>query len=751
MNSKLEADKSLFYSRWKSTPDVYLQPETHCRGPRVPSLVWFCLQCISESPDQIQLPYKLIYRPPKSLPPKSFRLIDKLLRAAPARNNYYMRSVDDLEPDLRKLDPRLWATIIQIFDQIPTELRNYTLALNDNLLPLIQGIKNTDTFSLLTILELPGCDALTDDSITGLRGLHTLTALDASNTRLSSRGIVALARTLRVNDPEESARALNGPWGLRVLRLKHCAGIDDTVYQVLSSFPLLTVVDLRGTKCRPPTTPNKSSFSASKERRMFSSDLASSLEVLQKHQQDIRMFSAPRQYCFTLRIKNLCHEQIASALTERYEKQGDSTHQYYDDISHDRNDQGDENDEESLSEEDQGEEEISWRRNESPEGFWYQEYEYDEKLVGDSHSRIKGKKQSLRQLRKTPTPLDNNPWRLKEPSQRGFLPSETRPLKRFKRPSAAGRDPQESSPEGCFPRTVEMSSDSETDEQTVGHPMNILPRRGLHWYDADHQRATAYVPLSVTRGNYDDDLMLYRPMRPWHLLGKELDELLEKEARLAENARVNGTNAAPVDIAPGNRNMLKAQVGLHAMTALAVRRRQKETIQPQSESTQAVSLNPPPTQTAQPIEINPFNRKVQKPLRPISALRVPTFTQELIEKSTRMAQDLDSHETTPTAPTPRQAKDRDIIAKSISQWGPPSTIISRAATMTSTERGKEQQKRRDVWPPESISSTSSPASLNKTTSTVAPLRPKKSQGKGKGKKAEESRFDWEAWATKKTI
>jgi len=230
--------KSLFHPRWKNTPDVYLSFETHCRSSQVPSLVWFCLCYISEFPDQLQLPNKLIYRPSSSLLPKSFRLIDSFLRApsSSATTNNHSSF------DLKKLDPRLWAAVVQIFDRIPPQLRTYTLALNDELLPLIQGLRNTDSFSLITILELPGCDALTDNNVAELRCLHALAAFDASNTKLSSHGIVTLSRTLSINDPSESTRKLRGPWSLRILRLKHCSEIDNAVYHVFSSFPLLAVI-----------------------------------------------------------------------------------------------------------------------------------------------------------------------------------------------------------------------------------------------------------------------------------------------------------------------------------------------------------------------------------------------------------------------------------------------------------------------------------------------------------------------------
>lgn len=233
--------KNLFHSRWKNTSDVYLSPEARYRSSQVPSLVWFCLHCISEFPDQIRLPRKLIYQPLSSPPPRSFRFIDNFLRAS-SSNGPNDNQDNHWSLGLRKLDPRLWATVVQIFDRIPPELRTYTLSLNDELLPLIQGLENTDSFSLITILELPGCDALTDDSVSELRCLHTLSAFDASSTRLSSRGIVTLTRTLSVNDPGQPMRKLRGPWSLRILRLKHCAEIDNAVYLVLSLFPLLAVI-----------------------------------------------------------------------------------------------------------------------------------------------------------------------------------------------------------------------------------------------------------------------------------------------------------------------------------------------------------------------------------------------------------------------------------------------------------------------------------------------------------------------------
>lgn len=222
--------------------NVYSPPEPYTRGGRVPSLVWFCLQCISDFPDQVQLPCKLTYRPAIHRPPKNFRLVDRLLTSALTRRHENPDVDMDDKFNLSRLDPRLWVVTVQIFDHIPSELRTYTIPLNDELLPLLQCVPNTATFSLLTILELPGCLALTDNSITDVKGLHTLVAFDASRTAISARGILALARTLQANDSSEVTRKLRGPWALRILRVKHCARIDDGIYSSLSLFPLLSVV-----------------------------------------------------------------------------------------------------------------------------------------------------------------------------------------------------------------------------------------------------------------------------------------------------------------------------------------------------------------------------------------------------------------------------------------------------------------------------------------------------------------------------
>ncbi|KAJ3571893.1 hypothetical protein NP233_g3464 [Leucocoprinus birnbaumii] len=763
MNSSLEASRSLFRLRWKNSPDVYLQPDTHYRGPHVPSLVWFCLQCISEFPEQIQLPCKLIYRPPEPPSPKGFRFVDNLFRAVSTRRGEPSHLDKDSEPDLQTLDPRLWVTIIQIFDQIPDELRSYTLALNDELLPLMQNVKNTDTFALITILELPGCPALTDDSITELRCLHTLAAFDASNTSLSSHGIVTLARTLLINDRDDSLRTLRGPWGLRILRLKHCAGVDNLVYRAFSSFPLLAVVDLRGTKCRPPATPSKSSFSPSRERGLFSSDLASSLKALQRLQRNVLMFSAPTEYCFTLRIKKLCHERIASALTKleaqptkflsRQSSVSSPESPYDNDSDYDRHYSGDkkwhdyswdEIDEEASSDVTHGEEEEDpWRGYASLDILPSRDHDSDQPFISDSFPRPSGMSQYGEHTPSSSSPsLDHSDDERvhRHQTTMGLHSEETRSVKRLK--------------------TSTVSAD-ETDgddleltllEGAIGLPMTLHHRRGLHWYDADVERATAYVPLSLAKGDYDDKLMLYRPMQPWHILEQELSRLVEREAQ-SEKARIDRANGVPVMNAPGNKNMIRAREGLQSMTALALQRRQEAN--PQSTKPQAgiISQNPfarrktdsqmSQSTTSTRRYAKALSSEDQKPLKPISMLRVPTLTQDILTKSKEMEGEDIFQKSTATASSSRKSED-SVSGGARQKKARQNTLAfapTEAATPQTTVRNAGGSTRRRSTG-NSHSASLGITDSNASNSVTSSSRLRKKSSTGKGKKTEETKFDW---------
>ncbi|KAF8964674.1 hypothetical protein BDZ97DRAFT_1815023 [Flammula alnicola] len=229
----------------------------------VPSLVALCIRAIAPYPDQVHsLPVRL-------------RL----------RTDHARALLDDLVPDPATLDPRLWATIIQVFDALPPSFTAHTLPLADTHLPLLQSIPASSYFSLITLLHLSACTYLTDDTVLQLRSLHTLTAFDASNSSLSSYGVKSLAATLQLNEDIHSPRKHRGPWVLRILSLRNCKQIADDVFPYLDKFPLLSVVDLRGTRC---TSTASSPFqSCNTDDLYYPASLNASLTALQSFQPNL--------------------------------------------------------------------------------------------------------------------------------------------------------------------------------------------------------------------------------------------------------------------------------------------------------------------------------------------------------------------------------------------------------------------------------------------------------------------------------
>ncbi|KAI1795912.1 hypothetical protein LXA43DRAFT_881195 [Ganoderma leucocontextum] len=205
----------------------------------LPPLQFFCIKALLEWPDQVHAlgPAQLRYRPP--LDWNAFDIIQALIPT------YRPLSPDHDDFDIRLVDPRLWAVLAQIYQDLPPAFRTYTSPLSDVHLPLLQRVPSSSHFSLITLLSLSRCRHLTDDTVLELRGLHTLAALDASVTALGSWGLYRLAKTLSWSDGEDDpdeAPQRRGPWGLRVLYLNNCLNIDNRVLSYLSRFPLLSVV-----------------------------------------------------------------------------------------------------------------------------------------------------------------------------------------------------------------------------------------------------------------------------------------------------------------------------------------------------------------------------------------------------------------------------------------------------------------------------------------------------------------------------
>ncbi|KAF9451032.1 hypothetical protein P691DRAFT_773419 [Macrolepiota fuliginosa MF-IS2] len=756
----------LVSSRWKNTPDVYVRPETCARGGGVPSLIWFCLQCMSEFPDQVHIPLKVSYRRSLRPPPKSFRVIDDIFASAMARQSD--NNDLDAQRDLSTIDPRLWVVIVQVFDQIPSELRIYTIPLNDEFLPLLQGIQNTDTFSLLTILELPSCSALEDNTLADLRFLHTLAAFDASNTRISADGVLSLARTLQANSPLEATRKLTGPWGLRVLRLKHCSRIaGSTIYESLDRFPLLSVVDLRGTKCRPPSsTPSNFGFKPNQNRALFSSDLAASLKALQ-HGEDIGVFSSPEHYQYILRVKSLCHISTAKALdgTERrarpFQHPSSSRNQheeYQEALEHDSYTQ----DEDSLSysndsEIPRGDQNISdgndWYGEESePEGGDTEGGGLEGAVDGEG-----GNAERLQWNSGAQIDYDSAVWRTAHArgpqSDPGILlPPGMRPPKRQRRSTrtperAAERKPTNSeAANSAQDISQEAHEQDESDiDNSFGYSLpsklsTSTPKpRKLHWYDADRKRLNTYVPLNSAKGKHDHKLMLHRPVQSWIWLEKELDMLLAKEIRW-EQARANKNVPVVVSVAPNKGS--KIQEGLQAMTTIALQRRQLQNSQTKNDLLQVTSGNPFAKRPG--ITDHQLGTSTQKMLRPISSLQIPEFTREVFQQSQDKGITDPFSDTVVGGSMSQRTNNSAGTTKSLSAQVP-FARLPKTGLPGGDSPGEEHLRRRGTRTPGSLPMTSNPTPSNSEKSNIV----KSSKKRGKDEQPKQPSFNWAAWASKK--
>ena len=165
------------------------------------SLVSLCIRALLPFADQIQLPVRL----------------------------YFRSNIDELVPDPAHIDTRLWAVLIQIYDNLPPFLSSHKICLADAHLPLLQSIPSTPSFSLITLLELSSCPHLKDSTILELRFIHTLTAFDAAHSTLSPYAIKSLA----------SFKSL---WQLRILSLRNCRQITNDAFSYFVKFPLLSVL-----------------------------------------------------------------------------------------------------------------------------------------------------------------------------------------------------------------------------------------------------------------------------------------------------------------------------------------------------------------------------------------------------------------------------------------------------------------------------------------------------------------------------
>ncbi|KIL00410.1 hypothetical protein PAXRUDRAFT_129885 [Paxillus rubicundulus Ve08.2h10] len=224
-------------------PPPVRAPQYHVHQPTftgvVPPLAYFCIKSLSPFPEQLH-----------ALAHFRFSYRDDLARALlPLRS----QPDEDIQQstqcssapnfDTTALDPRLWATFAQVIHPLPEQLHDLDLPLANIHLPLLQQIPNTPNFSLVTLLSLPNCNHVCDDTISELRRLNSLVALDLRGTNITPYALTVLARGLSwTGDDDSTSRRRTGLWGLRILRLHSCTRIDNKAISVLRKFPLLSIV-----------------------------------------------------------------------------------------------------------------------------------------------------------------------------------------------------------------------------------------------------------------------------------------------------------------------------------------------------------------------------------------------------------------------------------------------------------------------------------------------------------------------------
>ncbi|KAG8690980.1 hypothetical protein FRC08_010305 [Ceratobasidium sp. 394] len=173
--------------------------------------------------------------------------LEELLSSQVSVGTTRVNVVDSLLPhakhDMGYVDPPTWAILVQIFDDLPQQCFKYTLALNDPHLSTLATIPSTPNFSVVTFLDLSGCKELLDGNISFLKGLTSLCVFDASRTRLTDQGVRNFKSTLFLREP--------GPAYLRSWSLRECKGVTAKALGSLLAFPLLCVLDLRGTSVQP--------------------------------------------------------------------------------------------------------------------------------------------------------------------------------------------------------------------------------------------------------------------------------------------------------------------------------------------------------------------------------------------------------------------------------------------------------------------------------------------------------------------
>lgn len=195
--------------------------ESHS-SPSVPGLAYYCTVSLIQHPEQVHGALRLFYQ-------SSPNRCDVVHSLIPAFGESGFSWFD--------VDPRLWAVLVQLYDDLPSAFQKFDITLSDSYLPLLLQIPYSPNFAIITVLDLRACKHLTDKTILELKVLHNLSAFDASDTILTSYGLYMFGKSLSCN--VEGGR---GPWQLRILRLQNCKKMEQACLSHLSLFPFLSFV-----------------------------------------------------------------------------------------------------------------------------------------------------------------------------------------------------------------------------------------------------------------------------------------------------------------------------------------------------------------------------------------------------------------------------------------------------------------------------------------------------------------------------
>lgn len=269
----------------------------------VPPLAYFCIRALTPHADQLHhLQHSVPY---------SRDVVSALVRRTPAP--LPVKNKDSQPFFVSIVNPRLLATLAQVMHPLPEEFRNYDIPLSDVHLPLLQRVPSRENFCFITLLALPYCKEVCDDTIGVIRRLNTLTALDIKGTTVGSYGLTVLARGLSWSDDELQSRT--GCWGLRILSLHSCTNIGNEALPILSKFPLLSSIDLRFTSCTRHAVSKHladAGFRPSSNRLLFH---PAPLEVSLKQLENLgptSMYSCELTSVFKLYVNKLNHSNLFS-------------------------------------------------------------------------------------------------------------------------------------------------------------------------------------------------------------------------------------------------------------------------------------------------------------------------------------------------------------------------------------------------------------------------------------------------------